>query len=70
MRADDTTRQVIFDDRAGNAVAPAWWPRGDRTAFGLGRYDNRHGVRRGGVATIAADGTDLQLLLTTDGEVN
>jgi Tol biopolymer transport system component len=69
MSTDGASRRLIFDDPGRNAVAPAWSPRGDRIAFGLGQYNNGRGVRPGGVATIAADGSDLRLL-TPSGEVN
>ena len=69
ISTDGARRRVIFDDPGRNAVAPAWSPRGDRIAFGLGQYNNGRGVRPGGVATIAADGSDLRLL-TPSGVVN
>jgi Tol biopolymer transport system component len=69
MSTDGASRRLIFDDPGRNAVAPAWSPRGDRIAFGLGQYNNGRGVRPGGVATTAADGSDLRLL-TPIGAVN
>ena len=69
MSTAGTNRRVIFDDPNRNAVAPVWSPRGDRIAFGLGQYNNGRGVRPGGVATIAVDGSDLRML-TQSGDVN
>ena len=69
MDADGTNRRVLFDDPNENAVAPVWSPRGDRVAFGLGRYNNGRGVRPGGVAVVGVDGSGLRML-TPAGEVN
>jgi TolB protein len=69
MNADGTNRRVLFDDPNENAVAPVWSPRGDRVAFGLGRFNNGRGVRPGGVAVVGLDGSGLRML-TPVGEVN
>ncbi len=68
MNTDGTNRRVVFDDPNQNAVAPVWSPRGDRIAFGLGRYNNAPSITSGGrvksgrVAVIAPDGSALRTL--------
>jgi Tol biopolymer transport system component len=69
MNTDGANRRVVFDDPDQNAVAPVWSPSGDRIAFGLGRYNNGRGVRPGGVAVTAGDGSRLRTL-TPGGDVN
>jgi Tol biopolymer transport system component len=69
MNADGTNRRVLFDDPNENAVGPVWSPRGDRVAFGLGRYNNGRGVRPGGIAVVGVDGSGLRMLIPV-GEVN
>jgi hypothetical protein len=38
MNADGSARSVVFGDPERSALAPAWSPRGDRIAAGVGRF--------------------------------
>lgn len=67
MNADGTNRHVVFDDPSQNAVAPVWSPRGDRIAFGLGRYNNVGRVLPGRIAVIAPDGSALRTVTPETG---
>lgn len=66
MDADGTRRSVLFGDPEKSCVAPAWSPRGDRIAFGFGRFfQSVKGPAIADIAVIRADGTGLRVL--TDG---
>lgn len=69
MNADGSRRSVLFHDDKRSAVSPAWSPRGDRVAFGLGGFFQSIGGRSvADIAVVASDGTKPQLL--TDGSAN
>lgn len=69
MRADGTSRRVIFDDAQKSSVAAVFSPKGDRIAFGLGAFFGGMLGQPSTVSNIAvvnADGSGLQLLTTGD----
>ena len=69
MNADGSNRSVLFEDAEKSAVAPAWSPKGDRIAFGLGRFfQTLNGPAVADIAVIGADGKGLKVL--TDGKGN
>ena len=69
MKADGSTRSVLFTEPQRSALAPAWSPQGDRVAFGLGGFfQSVNGSSIADIAMMRADGTGLQLL--TDGSAN
>jgi len=69
MRPDGSQRSVVFTDEHKNALAPAWSPKGDRIAFGLGGYFQVIiGAATADLAVIDPDGKNLVLL--TDGSGN
>ena len=70
MNADGSDRRVLFESATGSALGPAWSPRGDRIAFGLG--DSRRALRTTGASqifVIAPDGSGLRRV-TPDDEAN
>jgi TolB protein len=63
MNGDGSRRSVLFRDPEKSAVAPVWSPRGDKIAFGIGRFFQM--IRGRAVADIAvmrSDGTDFKNL--------
>lgn len=69
MNADGTNRSVLFKDAEKNPIAPAWSPKGDRIACGLGRFFlKQDGYAVADIAVMDADGKNLKTL--TDGKGN
>jgi TolB protein len=69
MNADGTNRSVLFKDEKKNPIAPAWSPKGDQIACGLGRFFLRQdGPAVADIAVMDADGKNLKVL--TDGKGN
>jgi TolB protein len=69
MDNDGTNRSILFGDSIKSALAPVWSPKGDRIAFGFGRYfQSLQGPAIGDIAIINADGTHLEVL--TNGKGN
>ncbi|HZF30247.1 MAG TPA: hypothetical protein VE907_14100 [Gammaproteobacteria bacterium] len=67
--AAGAARRTVFGDPDRNALAPAFSPRGDRIAFGVGRFfQNVQGVAPADIAVLTVDGADVQVL--TDGAAN
>jgi Tol biopolymer transport system component len=63
MKADGSSRSVIFRDPEKNASAPVWSPRGDWIAFALGQFRPfRPAKEPAHLAVIRPDGKDLQVL--------
>jgi TolB protein len=73
MNADGSKRSTLFDDPERSALAPAWSPRGDRIAFGLGGFfqmlvgASKQAVpaATSQIAIIRPDGTGLHVLGST-----
>jgi Tol biopolymer transport system component len=70
MDADGARRSVLFHDEKRNALGPVWSPRGDQVAFALRTQpvDGSLLTLAADVATIRADGTNLQILTDGSGE--
>ena len=69
MNADGSKRSVLFENAEKSAVAPAWSPKGDKIAFGFGRFfQTLHGPAVADIAVIGTDGRGLRVL--TDGKGN
>jgi TolB protein len=69
MNSDGSRRSVLFEHAEKNAVAPVWSPKGDKIAFGLGRFFQMiQGPAVADIAVIGADGKGLKIL--TDGKAN
>lgn len=69
MHANGSQRRTLFQDPTKGALAPAWSPRGDRVAFGLGRYfQTTLGPAAADIAVVNGDGAGLKIL--TDGAGN
>ena len=69
MNADGTKRSILFGDSIKSALAAVWSPRGDKIAFGYGRYfQSLQGPAIGDIAIINSDGSHLEIL--TDGKGN
>lgn len=61
--------RTLFTDPERSALGPDWSKDGTRIAFGLGRFfQNVNGQVRADIATVDAEGRDLQIL--TDGTAN
>ena len=69
MNLDGSERSTLFSDPTLNALQPVWSPQGDRIAFALGAFFQKRkpSPRAADIAVIGADGTDLQLLTSGDG---
>ena len=66
--ADGSHPRVLFNDPTQSALAPAWAPKGDRIAFGLGSFfpsPARYGPAQ--IAVINGDGSGLRRLTPDDG---
>jgi TolB protein len=64
MKANGTNRVVVYKDTDKNPIAPAWSPKGDRIAVGLGRFHQKlDGVAVADIAVMDADGKN-QMELT------
>lgn len=73
MDADGANRSVLFADAdpEKSALAPAWSPKGDKVAFGLGQFFPSLNGGRAVFADIAVVGTDGKgLRMLTDGKGN
>jgi Tol biopolymer transport system component len=69
MDADGSNRSVLFKDAERSPIAAVWAPKGDRIAFGLGRFfQMADGKAVADIALMGADGKNLKLL--TDGKGN
>jgi TolB protein len=69
MDARGTNRSVLFHDPAKSALGPIWSRRGDRIAFGVGRFfQTVLGPALADIAVMDPDGTELKVL--TDGSGN
>ncbi len=69
MNVDGSQRSILFTEPDRNALAPAFSPRGDRIAFGLGGFFQMNaGAAIADIAVVRSDGTDLRIL--TDGSGN
>lgn len=69
MNADGTNRSVLFEDEKKNPIAPAWSPKGDQIACGLGTFFQvENGPAVADIAVMDADGKNLKVL--TDGKGN
>ena len=69
LAADGSRREVLFSDTERSALAPAWSPRQDLVAFGLGTFFPRvNGPAVADIAVVRGDGSDLRIL--TDGSGN
>lgn len=67
-KADGSSPRVLFDDPSQSALAPAWSPKGDRIAFGLGAFfptSFRYAPAQ--IAVIASDGSGLRRVTPDDG---
>ena len=69
MNADGSKRELLFKDAKKSALAPVWSPKGDKIAFGYGRFfQTILGPAVADVAVIGTDGKGLKVL--TDGKGN
>ncbi len=69
MNADGSQRAVLFQDSTRSALAPAWSPRGDRIAFGVGGFfQGSSGASIADIVVMSVDGTGVKIL--TDGSAN
>jgi Tol biopolymer transport system component len=69
MDRDGSNRSVLFEHAEKSALAPVWSPKGDRIAFGFGRFfQTLLGPAVADVAVFGADGKGLRVL--TDGKGN
>lgn len=63
MNSDGANRSVIYKDAEKNPIAPAWSPKGDRIAVGLGRFFQKlDGPAVADIAVMDADGRNLKVL--------
>ena len=69
MNIDGTHRFILFGDSVKSALAPVYSPKGDKIAFGFGRFfQSIKGPAIGDIAIINSDGSHLEVL--TDGSGN
>jgi Tol biopolymer transport system component len=69
MNPDGSQRSKLFGDPERSALAPAWSPRGDRIATGVGRFfPGVQGPSTADIAVMSVDGKDVRIL--TDGSAN
>jgi Tol biopolymer transport system component len=69
MNADGSQRVALFSDSTRAALAPAWSPKGDRIAFGVGGFfQGSSGASIADIAVMNVDGTGVEIL--TDGSAN
>lgn len=68
MNADGSRRSIAFSDPERTAPAPAWSPRGDWIAFGIGGFFEKARTATADIAIMRPDGTGVQIL--TDGTGN
>src|SRR5262249_10111500 len=69
MNSDGSKRSVLFANAEKSAVAPAWSPKGEKIAFGFGRFfQTLHGPAVADIAVIGTDGSGFKVL--TDGKGN
>jgi Tol biopolymer transport system component len=69
MNADGSQRSILFTDPERSALAPAWSPRGDRIAAGVGHFfPGAQGPSIADIAVMSADGKDVRIL--TDSSAN
>jgi TolB protein len=69
MSTTGTNRTILFGDSVKSALAPVWSPKGDKIAFGYGRFfQSLQGPAIGDIAIINSDGTHLEVL--TNGKGN
>jgi Tol biopolymer transport system component len=68
MNSDGSQRSVLFRDPEKSAVAPVWSPRGDKIAFGIGRYFQMiQGRAMADIAVMRSDGTGFKNLTNGTG---
>ena len=72
MRPDGSQKTTLFEDPVHSALAPVWSPRGDRLAFGLGRFFPMVVPAPQGVAAgdVPLDVASRKLTVLTDGSGN
>jgi TolB protein len=69
MNDDGTHRSILYGDSIKSCLGPVYSPKGDKIAFGFGRFfQSLKGPAIGDIAIINSDGTNLQVL--TDGTGN
>ena len=69
MNCDGSNRSDLFEDSHRSAVAAVWSPKGDKIAFGLGRFFQMiQGPAIADIAVVGSDGKGLKVL--TDGSAN
>ncbi|HEY7394236.1 MAG TPA: DPP IV N-terminal domain-containing protein, partial [Gemmatimonadaceae bacterium] len=67
MNADGSDRRVLFDSPTESAMGPAWSPRGNAIAFGLGVAQPRQGqFGPSAIMIIAPDGSGLRRVTPND----
>ncbi len=63
MNPDGSKRSVLFQDSKNSAVAPVWSSKGDKIAFGLGRFfQTLQGPAVADIAVMNSDGAGLEVL--------
>ena len=68
MNTNGSQRSVLFHDAEKSAVCPVWSPRGDKIAFGIGRFfQMMQGRAIADLAVMRSDGTGLKLLTNGTG---
>ncbi len=67
--SDGSHRSILFGDSVKSSLAPVYSPRGDKIAFGFGRFfQTVQGKATADIAVINSDGSGLKIL--TDGKGN
>ena len=68
MNIDGTHRFILFGDSVKSALAPVYSPKGDKIAFGYGRFfKSIKGPAIGDIAIINSDGSHLEVLTNGSG---